>query len=127
MLIKKSLVKLASPTVGLVAVVLLSACVSAPDRFRVNELYQVHRQNTDDGVRGVISMSRCSAGPVEVNLPLHYFHSEEYLPFGCANQINLMMMVDKKRDLLVGREMGEALYDPVNDAAELYLNSQSGQ
>lgn len=112
--------------IGLITL-LLSACVSAPNRYRVNDLYQVHRQQTDDGVRGVISMARCSADPVEVALPFHYLNKQQYLPFGCANQINLMMMVDKKRDLLVGREMGDALYDPVTDAAELYLNSPTGQ
>lgn len=113
-------------TLGLVTF-MLSACVSAPDRYRVNDLYQVHRQQTDDGVRGVISMARCSADPVEVALPFNYINKEQYLPFGCANQINLMMMVDRKRDLLVGREMGDALSDPLTDAAELYLNSLSGQ
>lgn len=44
------------------------------------------------------------------------------LPPGCANGLNLLQMVERREDLLEGRETGTAMAAPVGRAAQLYLN-----
>ena len=44
-----------------------------------------------------------------------------YLPSGCANNLNLQVMVEHQRDLLRGRRSGPPAAAPVAQAAERYL------
>lgn len=43
------------------------------------------------------------------------------LPLGCANNANLLRMVERRSDVLQGREMGPTLAAPVGRAAQSYL------
>ena len=45
-----------------------------------------------------------------------------YLPPGCANNLNLQMMVERPRDLVQGRRSGPAEAAPAVRAAQRYLN-----
>lgn len=44
-----------------------------------------------------------------------------YLPPGCANNLNLQMMVERPRDLVQGRQPGSAEAAPAVRAAQRYL------
>lgn len=44
-----------------------------------------------------------------------------YLPPGCANNLNLQMMVERPRDLVQGRQPGPAAAAPTVRAAQRYL------
>lgn len=44
-----------------------------------------------------------------------------YLPPGCANNLNLQLMVERPRDLVQGRQPGPAAAAPAARAAERYL------
>ncbi|MGM3388671.1 hypothetical protein KXR94_13580 [Stutzerimonas stutzeri] len=48
--------------------------------------------------------------------------SAPMLPPGCANSLNLLQMVERREDLLEGRQTGPAMAAPVGRAAQLYLN-----
>lgn len=43
------------------------------------------------------------------------------LPPGCANSLNLLQMVERREDLLEGRQTGPAMAAPVGRAAQHYL------
>lgn len=46
------------------------------------------------------------------------------LPPGCANDLNLQLMVVEPQDLIRGREMGPALAAPVADAANEHVHGR---
>jgi hypothetical protein len=48
----------------------------------------------------------------------------DLLPPGCANQLNLLRMVQQPEDLVHGRAMGPALAAPAADAVQHYLQMQ---
>ncbi|MDR9877967.1 hypothetical protein RJC98_22525 [Pseudomonas allii] len=43
------------------------------------------------------------------------------LALGCANNLNLMQMVERKQDLTQGRATGPAMAAPVGRAAQVYI------
>lgn len=43
------------------------------------------------------------------------------LPLGCANNLNLMQMVEQRQDLARGRATGAAMAAPVGRAAQVYI------
>ena len=43
------------------------------------------------------------------------------LPLGCANNLNLMQMVERRQDLTQGRTTGPAMAAPVGRAAQVYI------
>ncbi|KAF1024354.1 MAG: hypothetical protein GAK37_03139 [Pseudomonas sp.] len=43
------------------------------------------------------------------------------LPLGCANNLNLMQMVEQRQDLTRGRTTGPAMAAPVGRAAQVYI------
>ena len=43
------------------------------------------------------------------------------LPLGCANNLNLMQMVEQRQDLNQGRATGPAMAAPVGRAAQVYI------
>lgn len=47
--------------------------------------------------------------------------SRPMLPPGCANSLNLLQMVERREDLLEGRQTGPAMAAPVGRAAQHYL------
>lgn len=47
------------------------------------------------------------------------------LPPGCANNANLLAMVERKKDLVTGRKLGPAPAGPSARAADAYLNGPS--
>lgn len=47
--------------------------------------------------------------------------SAPMLPPGCANSLNLLQMVERREDLLEGRQTGPAMAAPVGRAAQYYL------
>lgn len=53
--------------------------------------------------------------------------SENYLPPGCANALNLVDMVVEKNDLQHGRKMGPALVSPAVMAVERYLGVRTNE
>ena len=48
-----------------------------------------------------------------------------YLPPGCANNLNLQIMVERPRDLVQGRQPGPAAAAPTVRAAERYLYEET--
>ncbi|HKD28092.1 MAG TPA: hypothetical protein VKC66_19565 [Xanthobacteraceae bacterium] len=49
------------------------------------------------------------------------------LPPGCANNANLLVMVEKKRDVIHGRKLGAAPAAPSARAAQRYIYGTRGQ
>jgi type IV pilus biogenesis protein CpaD/CtpE len=45
-----------------------------------------------------------------------------YMPPGCANNVNLQMMVERESDLVQGRETGPAMAEPVVRAARRVID-----
>ncbi len=50
----------------------------------------------------------------------------DLLPANCANELNLLEMVENQRDLLQGRHLGPAPAAPAGDLARQYINRFSG-
>ncbi len=50
-----------------------------------------------------------------------------YLPSGCANNLNLELMVQRQADLARGRNMGPAMAEPVARAAREYIDGKSSE
>ncbi|WP_246802807.1 hypothetical protein [Ensifer sp. ENS02] len=48
-----------------------------------------------------------------------------YLPSGCANNLNLELMVQRQQDLARGRPMGPAMAEPVARAARDYIDEKA--
>lgn len=58
---------------------------------------------------------------VPVSCLAGYGRSDGALPLGCANELNLTRMVERRSDLVSPRQAGPAFADPVAAAAESYL------
>jgi hypothetical protein len=43
------------------------------------------------------------------------------LPVGCANNLNLLQMVEQRQDLMQGRSTGPAMAAPIGRAAQVYI------
>ncbi|AMB84966.1 hypothetical protein AWM79_06435 [Pseudomonas agarici] len=49
------------------------------------------------------------------------------LPLGCANNLNLLQMVEQRQDLVQGRSTGPTMAAPVGRAAQIYIEGQDRQ
>ncbi|MGY2239442.1 hypothetical protein ACW9ID_30905 [Pseudomonas gingeri] len=49
------------------------------------------------------------------------------LPLGCANNLNLLQMVEQRQDLVRGRDTGPTMAAPVGRAARIYIDGQDQQ
>lgn len=99
-------------------VVLLAGCQSSMGPMNWATGY---RQVTTDSATGAphettIMPNLCQAESGETG--------RAALPPGCANDLNLQLMVVEPQDLVRGREMGPAMAAPVADAASEYLNGR---
>ncbi|MBK5438600.1 MULTISPECIES: hypothetical protein [unclassified Pseudomonas] len=64
--------------------------------------------------------SQCQQPPAKDEIGL----DEDFkatLPLGCANNLNLMQMVEQRQDLNQGRATGPAMAAPVGRAAQVYI------
>ena len=67
---------------------------------------------------GVPSQCQQPAAKDEIGLDEDF---KPTLPLGCANNLNLMQMVERKQDLTQGRATGPAMAAPVVRAAQVYI------
>jgi len=99
------------------ALLLLTGCQSSMGPMSWTSGYrQVTAADADASNAALIVPNLCQTQPDETGLVT--------LPPGCANDLNLQLMVVEPQDLVRGREMGPAMAAPVADAANELLHGR---
>lgn len=103
-------------TVSAVAVLSLPACVEIPDYSPHYVQVPVYSSRPPHRVvRYELAPEAClTPDPTDTQLGPR-------LPPGCANNANLLAMVERKRDVVQGRKLGPAPASPSARAAQRYL------
>jgi hypothetical protein len=103
-----------------IALLALAACADLPPDYSPN-FAQVPVVSPDRGARYQLVPESCLVrDPTDTQLGPR-------LPPGCANNANLLAMVEKKRDLVHGRKLGAAPAAPSARAAQRYIYGTRGQ
>jgi hypothetical protein len=103
-----------------IALLGLAACADLPPDYSPN-FAQVPVVSSDHVVRHRLVPEACLVrDPTDTQLGPR-------LPPGCANNANLLAMVEKKRDLVHGRKLGAAPAAPSARAAQRYIYGTRGQ
>jgi hypothetical protein len=109
--------RVASPAIALLA---LAACADLPPDYSPN-FAQVPVVSPDRVVRYQLVPEACLVpDPTDTQLAPR-------LPPGCANNANLLAMVEQKRDVVHGRKLGAAPAAPSARAAQRYIYGTRGQ
>jgi hypothetical protein len=102
-----------------IALLALAACAELPPDYSPN-FAQVPVVSPNGAVRsGLVPESCLIRDPTDTQLGPR-------LPPGCANNANLLAMVEKKRDLVHGRKLGAAPAAPSARAAQRYIYGTRG-
>jgi len=103
-------------TVSAVAVLSLPACAGIPDYSPHYVQVPVHSSQRSHRIeRHELAPEAClTPDPTDTQLGPR-------LPPGCANNANLLAMVERKRDVVRGRKLGPAPASPSARAAQRYL------
>lgn len=103
-----------------IALLALAACADLPPDYSPN-FAQVPVVSPDRVVRYRLVPEACLVpDPTDTQLAPR-------LPPGCANNANLLAMVEKKRDVVHGRKLGAAPAAPSARAAQNYIYGTRGQ
>lgn len=103
-----------------IAVLALAACADLPPDYSPN-FAQVPVVSPDRVVRYQLVPESCLVpDPTDTQLAPR-------LPPGCANNVNLLAMVEQKRDVVHGRKLGAAPAAPSARAAQRYIYGTRGQ
>jgi hypothetical protein len=109
--------RVAGPAVALLG---LAACADLPPDYSPN-FAQVPVASPDRVVRYQLVPEACLVpDPTDTQL-------RPRLPPGCANNANLLAMVEQKRDVVHGRKLGAAPAAPSARAAQRYIYGTRGQ
>ena len=119
---------IARPLVVAIAFCALTACQNRPERdpLPYSPNYHMTTAGTGNVVRKGYDKQQVAQGrlvpdacvtPDVVEDPL-------YLPPGCANNLNLQMMVERQSDLVHGRATGPAMAAPVVRAARRVIDGE---
>jgi hypothetical protein len=102
------------------AAALLALCGCAdipPDREATYSYIAVPSPKRPYRVRYVLMPDSCYTPDPTAAIPTGVL-----LPPGCANDINLLRMTERERDLVEGRRLGRAVSAPTARAAQRYIN-----